>query len=50
MPKPIRILHVVFSLDSGGMENGLANLAQRFDPAEFDTHVCCLEREGSFAS
>lgn len=49
MPKPIRILHVVFSLDPGGMENGLANLAQRFDPSEFDIHVCCLEREGSFA-
>lgn len=49
MPTPIRILHVVFSLDPGGMENGLANLAQRFDPEEFDIHVCCLEREGSFA-
>jgi glycosyltransferase involved in cell wall biosynthesis len=48
--KPLRILHVVFSLDPGGMENGLANLTQHFDPDEFDTHVCCLEREGSFAS
>ncbi len=46
---PIRILHVVFSLDPGGMENGLSNLAQRLPVDEFDIHVCCLEREGAFA-
>lgn len=31
------------------MENGLVNVARRLDPAEFQIHVCCLERGGEFA-
>lgn len=46
---PIRILHVVFSLEPGGMENGVVNLAKRLDPQAFDVHVGCLERAGTFA-
>lgn len=42
------ILHVVFSLEPGGMENGLVNVARRLDPGEFAVHVCCLERAGEF--
>ena len=45
----IRILHVVFSLDPGGMENGLINVAERLDPDKYEVHVCCLERVGAFA-
>lgn len=48
-PKPIRIVHVVFSLDPGGMENGLVNMARALSREEFEVHVCCLERRGSFA-
>jgi glycosyltransferase involved in cell wall biosynthesis len=44
----IRILHVVLSLEPGGMENGLVNVAQSLDPAEFEVHVACLERGGDF--
>ena len=47
--KRIKILHVVFSLDAGGMENGLVNVARRLNPAEFEVHVCCLNRRGAFA-
>ncbi len=47
--KPIKILHVVFSLEPGGLENGVVNVASRLDPAEFRVHVCCLERRGEFA-
>lgn len=43
------ILHVVFSLEAGGMENGLVNVARALDPAEFAVAVCCLERAGEFA-
>ena len=39
---PLRILHVVFSLDAGGMENGIVNVSAALAPAEFDLHVCCL--------
>lgn len=46
----IRILHVVFSLAPGGMENGIVNVSNELDPNEFDVHVCCLDESGAFAS
>lgn len=46
--RPLRILHVVFSLEPGGMENGVVNVARRLPPDEFEVHVCCLERGGAF--
>ncbi len=49
MPRRLKILHVVFSLDPGGMENGLVNVARRLPTDEFEVHVCCLERAGVFA-
>ena len=45
----LKILHTGLSLEPGGMENGLVNVAGLLDPAAFDVHVCCLERRGSFA-
>lgn len=49
LPTRLRILHVVFSLDPGGMENGVVNVAGRLDPEVFEVHVSCLERSGAFA-
>src|SRR5581483_1128391 len=46
---PIRILHIVNSLDPGGMENGLVNVARKLDPQRFKIHVACLDRRGKFA-
>src|SRR6188472_3490772 len=43
-----KILHVVLSLEPGGMENGLVNVASRLCSEEFEVHVCCLERGGDF--
>ncbi len=48
--EPVKILHVVFSLDPGGMENGLVNVAGALPPEKFQVHVCCLERAGAFAA
>jgi glycosyltransferase involved in cell wall biosynthesis len=48
--RPIRVLHLVNSLEPGGMENGVVNLARHLPPEEFATGVCCLEREGAFAA
>ena len=48
MPRPLRILHIVFSLEPGGMENGIVNVARRLPADEFEVHVCCLERGGAF--
>lgn len=47
--EPIKILHVVDSLQPGGMENGIVNVASRLDPNEFDIHVACLSQRGEFA-
>ena len=46
---PLRILHVVYSLDPGGMENGIVNITSALDPEQFHVDVCCLERRGAFA-
>ena len=46
---PIRILHTVYSLEPGGMENGIVNVANRLDPERFEVAVCCLENRGAFA-
>ena len=45
----IRILHTVFSLDPGGMENGIVNIVNALDPERFEVSVCCLESRGAFA-
>lgn len=46
---PIRVCHVVLSLDPGGMEKVLANVARALAPRGFEFHVCCLERTGSIS-
>jgi glycosyltransferase involved in cell wall biosynthesis len=45
----LRVLHVVTSLDPGGMENGVCNLACGLTDRGITTHVACLERRGAFA-
>ena len=46
----LRILHLVNSLDPGGMENGVCNLAAGLVARGVETHVACLERSGAFAA
>ncbi|MCE9609810.1 MAG: glycosyltransferase [Chthoniobacter sp.] len=46
---PLRILHVVNSLDPGGMENGVVNMAGALEQQGVEIHVACLERRGAFA-
>jgi glycosyltransferase involved in cell wall biosynthesis len=46
---PIKILHVVLSLEPGGLENGVVNVARALNPDEFQLDVCCLHRAGKFA-
>src|SRR4051812_14284463 len=45
----MKILHVVTSLEPGGMENGVVNIARGLEPCGMKTHVACLERSGPFA-
>jgi len=46
---PIRILHVLLSLEPGGLENGVVNVINRLDRTRFLSSVCCLKRAGEFA-
>jgi glycosyltransferase involved in cell wall biosynthesis len=48
-PKELRVMHVVTSLEPGGMENGVCNIARGLAPLGIVTHVACLERRGAFA-
>ena len=45
----ITVLHVVDSLNPGGMENGVVNVAGQLAPLGLRTHVACLRDRGSFA-
>src|SRR5690606_27572340 len=45
-----KVLHVVQSLGTGGLENGVVNLANGIDEARFDLNILCLRYEGELAS
>lgn len=47
--RPLHICHIVLSLEPGGLENGVVNVINGLDPAEFRSSVCCLQRAGEFA-
>ena len=47
---PIRVHHVLLSLQPGGLENGVVNVVNRLDPRRFASSVCCLKEAGEFAS
>src|SRR6266498_2626378 len=49
MTKAKKVLHVVHSLQVGGLENGLANLLNRMDSDRFSHSVLCLTEAGKFA-
>ncbi|MEM7082328.1 MAG: TIGR03088 family PEP-CTERM/XrtA system glycosyltransferase [Pseudomonadota bacterium] len=48
MTKPIRIVHIIYRLATGGMENGLVNLVNRMD-ARFEHHIVSLTDVTDFA-
>jgi len=47
--RPIRLCHVIYRLDTGGLENGLVNLINRMDPGRFEHAVVCVDRSGPFS-
>lgn len=50
MQKRIKIMHLLPSLEIGGMENGVVNLVNAIDRERFESSICCLEREGTLKS
>lgn len=47
--KPIRVTHVVQSLEVGGLENGVVNLLNQLSDQRFKHVVCCLTHAGRLA-
>lgn len=45
--RPLRVLHVLPSLEVGGMENGVVNLCHRLAPEQIESAVCVFEPGGS---
>lgn len=50
MPAPLHIQHVVLSLQPGGLENGVVNVANGLAADEFRSSVCCLKFGGEFVA
>lgn len=46
---PIKILHVVLSMETGGLENGIVNITNLIDPEHFDMDILCLRARGELA-
>lgn len=47
--KKYHIVHLVESLELGGMENGIVNLVNRRDRERFEVTICCLSHPGALA-
>lgn len=45
----MHVCHVVLSLEPGGLENGVVNVANGLNRGEFRSSVCCLRCTGEFA-
>ena len=43
----LNIMHVVYSLETGGLENGVVNLCNRLDPAKFAPSICVFQPGGA---
>ena len=48
-PKPIRVMHVLFSVDTGGAEHVVLNVARHLDRAAYAMQVCSLTGRGTLA-
>lgn len=47
---PPLVVHVIYALEAGGLENGLVNILNRADPGRYRHAIVCLTKSGSFES
>lgn len=47
--KKIRVLHIVQSMETGGLENGIVNLVNNSNSDEFVVDILCLREKGELA-
>jgi L-malate glycosyltransferase len=50
MSKRLKVLHIVFSLDTGGLENMVVNLCNNLDADRFQPSICVLRGGGALES
>lgn len=50
MTRKLRVAHVLFRLDYGGLENGVVNIINRLPPREFDHTIITLTHSTDFRS
>ena len=48
-PNPLRLLHLVLSLDMGGLENLVWQMANRAAQFDLRADVACMDRGGHYA-
>lgn len=48
--RPPLIVHIIYSLGTGGLENGLVNIINRTPPERYRHAIVCLTEAGAFAS
>jgi sugar transferase (PEP-CTERM/EpsH1 system associated) len=48
--QPLRVMHVVYVLESGGMEHGVIKLVNGVDPARVRSSICSTKPAGSLKS
>ena len=44
----IQTIHVIYRLDTGGLQNGIVNLINNMDTSKFENAICCLTQGGDF--
>jgi len=47
--KSIKLLHVLYSFDIGGLENGVVNLINESKDPGIEHHICCITKSGASA-
>ncbi len=47
--RPVRVMHIIWSLDLGGAEQVVVNLVRNFNRERFEPIVCCLNEKGRYA-
>lgn len=48
-PRPVRVMHVTYSLDLGGAEKVILDLLKSIDRARFEVSVCSFRSQGDLA-
>ena len=50
MDKRLHVLHVLLSLEPGGLETGVVNVVNRLNPDHFRSSIGCIKHAGEFAA